>query len=128
MHFNAVLYVICAVYGSARCKASLTRLCDAALAVDGRSPMAYGLACIFSLLTISKDELQREALKDKEVTPEQYEQLQKVKDFGMILVVQGLVIGCSVVVVSLLLRPLQWQSAFTSMATDGCNAMTCCQR
>eukprot|EP00953_Heterococcus_sp_UTEX-ZZ885_P039428 20210-Heterococcus_DN1.PRE.3 len=67
-------------HGSARCKASLQKLCDAAKDINGHSPMAYGLACIFSVLTISKDELQKEALKDKEITPDQYEQLQKIAE------------------------------------------------
>jgi hypothetical protein len=75
-HLCAMLYTT--AHGSARCKASLQKLCDAAKDINGHSPMAYGLACIFSVLTISKDELQKEALKDKEITPDQYEQLQKV--------------------------------------------------
>jgi len=46
---------------------------------DGKSPWAYGLASIMASLTQSNDDLRREALAEKEITPEQYEQMQKIQ-------------------------------------------------
>lgn len=68
------------VYGSSRCRASLDRLCNAAKDIDGRSPIAFGLATIFGSIAISMEELQAEALRGKDMTQEQYQQLQKLQE------------------------------------------------
>jgi hypothetical protein len=69
-----------AAHGSARCKASLPRLCEAAKGAEGRSALAYGLATVFASLSISREEATKEAFKDKDVTYEQYEKLQKIAE------------------------------------------------
>lgn len=55
---------------------TLKTLCD--LSVDGSHHSAYGLAYIFASLTITFQELRKRAFKDKEISPEQYDELQRL--------------------------------------------------
>ena len=55
---------------------TLKALCD--LSIDGSNHSAYGLAYIFSNLTVTVQELRKRAFKDKEITPEQYDELQRL--------------------------------------------------
>ncbi len=43
-----------------------------------RAPIIYSVGSALFQLTISITDLKREALADKEITPEQYEELQKL--------------------------------------------------
>ncbi|CAN0053782.1 unnamed protein product, partial [Ectocarpus fasciculatus] len=67
-------------YGSARCPKALSRLCRAAENVSGTSPIAYGLAFLFSSLCVSKEEEVKESFKGKDMTYEQYQQLKQLND------------------------------------------------
>eukprot|EP00903_Cladosiphon_okamuranus_P017674 g16275.t1 len=67
-------------YGSARCPKALSRLCRAAENTSGTSPIAYGLAFLFSSLCVSKEEEMKESFKGKDMTYEQYEQLKQLND------------------------------------------------
>lgn len=58
-------------------KTAIQRLVEIACAPNsGDAQMAYGLAGIFNLLSVSTETLQREAFLGKEITKEQYDQLQ----------------------------------------------------
>jgi hypothetical protein len=48
-------------------------------AKDGKGGASYGLAFILASLTLSNDELRKEALAEKDISPEQYEQLAKIQ-------------------------------------------------
>ncbi|CAM9674684.1 unnamed protein product, partial [Hapterophycus canaliculatus] len=67
-------------YGSARCPKALSRLCKAADHINGTSPIAYGLAFLFSSLCVSKEEEVKESFKGKDMTYEQYQQLKQLND------------------------------------------------
>eukprot|EP00752_Nemacystus_decipiens_P003774 g3475.t1 len=67
-------------YGSARCPKALSRLCRAADHISGTSPIAYGLAFLFSSLCVSKEEEMKESFKGKDMTYEQYQQLKQLND------------------------------------------------
>lgn len=58
----------------AACVAELTKL-----DLDARSTAAYGVAHILSSLTVTNRELRALALADKDITPEQYEQMQELQ-------------------------------------------------
>ena len=49
------------------------------LDLDARSTAAYGVAHILSSLTVTNRELRALALADKDITPEQYEQMQELQ-------------------------------------------------
>ena len=58
-------------------KTAIQRLVEIACAPNsGDAQMAYGLAGIFNLLSVSTETLQKEAFVGKEITKEQYDQLQ----------------------------------------------------
>ena len=60
-------------------KTALERLVElASLHGAGESRYAYGLAVICASLCVSGDTLRKEAFADKEITPEEYEQLQSL--------------------------------------------------
>ncbi|KAL7540575.1 hypothetical protein ACHAWF_006721, partial [Thalassiosira exigua] len=60
-------------------KAALDRLVEIACAPNGGdAQMAYGLAGIFNLLAVSIETLRKEAFVGKEITKEQYDQLQSL--------------------------------------------------
>ncbi|CAM9199761.1 unnamed protein product [Laminaria digitata] len=67
-------------YGSARCQKALSRLCQAGHHVKGTSPIAYGLAFLYSSLCVSKEEEVKESFKGKDMTYEQYQQLKQLND------------------------------------------------
>jgi hypothetical protein len=58
----------------AACVAELTKL-----DLDVRSTAAYGVAHILCALTVTNRELRAAALADKDITPEQYEQMQELQ-------------------------------------------------
>ena len=59
------------------CKTAIQRLVDIACAPNsGDAQMAYGLAGVFNLISVSIETLQKEAFVDKEITKEDYDQLQ----------------------------------------------------
>ena len=58
-------------------KAALQQLVEIACSsCSSDAQMAYGLACIFNLIAVSIETLQKEAFAGKEITKEQYDQLQ----------------------------------------------------
>lgn len=58
-------------------KTALQQLVEIGCAPNsGDAQMAYGLACIFNLVAVSIETLQKEAFVGKEITKEQYDQLQ----------------------------------------------------
>ncbi|CAM9295655.1 unnamed protein product, partial [Discosporangium mesarthrocarpum] len=67
-------------YGSARCPRALERLCQAGQGVTGRSPIAYGLAFLFSSLCICKEDEMKESFRNKDTTYEQYQQLKQLSE------------------------------------------------
>lgn len=56
------------------CVAELTQL-----DVDVRSSAAYGLVHILAALTVTNAELKAKALAEKDISPEQYEQMQELQ-------------------------------------------------
>jgi hypothetical protein len=50
-----------------------------ALDLDVRSTAAYGLAHILAALTVTNQELHAKALQEKDISPEQYEQMQQLQ-------------------------------------------------
>ena len=67
---------ICGLYSDrvAACVAELTKL-----DLDVRSTAAYGAMHILCALTVTNRELRAIALADKDITPEQYEQMQELQ-------------------------------------------------
>ncbi|RYH32189.1 hypothetical protein EON65_01040 [archaeon] len=65
------------VHGSSRVASLIADL--ASLEVDPRSTAAYGLAHILASLTVTNKELKALALAEKEITVEQYEQMQELQ-------------------------------------------------
>jgi hypothetical protein len=65
------------VHGSYRVAAAIPLLCS--LELDARSTAAYGLAHIFAALTVTNRELHSAALAAKDMTSEQYDQLQELQ-------------------------------------------------
>ncbi len=49
------------------------------LELDERSTASYGLAHIFASLTVTNKELRDKALAEKDISPEQFEQLQQLQ-------------------------------------------------
>lgn len=49
------------------------------LDLDVRSSAAYGLVHILAALTVTNAELKARALADKDITPEQYDQMQELQ-------------------------------------------------
>jgi hypothetical protein len=68
---SSLLVRLCRV---AACVAELTKL-----DLDVRSTAAYGVAHILCALTVTNRELRAAALADKDITPEQYEQMQELQ-------------------------------------------------
>ena len=68
------------VHGSSRIKSPLAKIIAVARGTsEGVDPStSYGLANVFSLLTVSIEELRKEAFRGKDVTEEQYDQMQKM--------------------------------------------------
>eukprot|EP00968_Pinguiococcus_pyrenoidosus_P005398 scaffold347_cov239-Pinguiococcus_pyrenoidosus.AAC.11 len=66
--------------GSGRCVAALERLGRLESMMTAGDGLAYGLAHIYMNMSVTVDELHREALAEKEMTPEQYEQLKKLQE------------------------------------------------
>lgn len=60
-----------------RVKACVTELTR--LDLDVRSSAAYGLVHILAALTVTNAELKARALADKDITPEQYDQMQELQ-------------------------------------------------
>lgn len=58
-----------------------TILCTSAVhqARDGRSSSSYGLSFILASVTLSNEQLRDEALAERDMTKEQYEQLQSLQ-------------------------------------------------
>ncbi|CAM9409161.1 unnamed protein product [Ascophyllum nodosum] len=67
-------------YGSVRCPKAFPRLCQAAQNIDGTSPIAYGLAFLFSSLCVSKEEETKESFRGKDMTYDQFLQLKQLHD------------------------------------------------
>jgi len=65
------------VHGSFRVASAIQLL--ATLELDARSTAGYGLAHIFAALTVTNTELHAIALAEKDMTPEQYEQLKELQ-------------------------------------------------
>jgi hypothetical protein len=68
------------VHGSFRLAAqSFQTLISVSPLLDERSTAAYGIAHILAALTVTNGELHAKALAEKDMTPEQYEQLQELQ-------------------------------------------------
>lgn len=77
-------------FGSGRCKACLPLLFTLAQQQTGddtkssssssHNKVWYGLAFVFASLALSNDELRNEALREKDIAPEEFEQLQKIQE------------------------------------------------
>jgi len=65
------------VHGSYRVSSALKALLT--LDLDVRSTAAYGLTHVLAALTITNYELRQRALAEKDITPEQYDQVQKLQ-------------------------------------------------
>ncbi|CAM9233984.1 unnamed protein product, partial [Ectocarpus fasciculatus] len=65
------------VHGSARVASPMSYITS--LVLDERSTASYGIAHILAALTVTNKELRDKALAEKDITPEQFEQLQELQ-------------------------------------------------
>jgi len=67
------------VHGSFRLAPAIQTLVSVSPLLDERSTAAYGIAHILAAITVTNSELRAIALAEKDISPEQYEQLQELQ-------------------------------------------------
>lgn len=75
--FLIINFTLLTVYTVSRVSACVSELVK--LDLDVRSTAAYGVAHILASVTVTNRELRAIALADKDMTPEQYEQMQELQ-------------------------------------------------